>query len=123
MLIIMTSSQLTSTDTQLINRALLAHVELLEAENIQLKAEVQQRVRSQFRLEDVQHDDKLVCFYTSFISISFLAFFEFLGPVVDKLNYWCSKDGERQWFRTRKLDSKNQLFLTLVKLKLNLKVN
>ena len=71
-----TSSQLTSTDTQLINRALLARVELLEAENIQLKAEIQQRVRSQFRLEDVQHDDKLVRFYTGFISISvFLAFF------------------------------------------------
>ena len=118
-----TSSQLTSSDTQVINRALLARIELLEAENTSLKAEIQQQAKSQFRLEDVQHDDKLFRFYTGFISYSvFLAFFEFLGPVVEKLNYWGSKEGERQRQRTRKLDSKNQLFLTLVKLRLNLKV-
>ena len=52
----------------------------------------------------------------------FLAFFEFLGPVVEHLNYWGSKEGVRQRHRPRKLDAKNQLFLTLVKLKLNLKL-
>ena len=41
-------SKLTSLDTQLINRALLARVELIEVENIHLKAEAQQRVKSQF---------------------------------------------------------------------------
>ena len=49
-------------------------------------------------------------------------FFEFLGPVVDHLIYWGSKEGVRQRHRVRKLNPKNQLFLTLVKLKLNLKL-
>lgn len=52
----------------------------------------------------------------------FLTFFEFLGPAVNDLNYWGSKEGQHKRHRTRKLDSMNQLFLTLVKLKLNLKV-
>ena len=118
-----TPQQLSSSDTQVINRALLARIELLEAQNAQLKAETQQQVRSHFRMEDIQDDDKLFRFYTGFVSFSiFLAFFEFLGPVVDKLNYWGSKEGERLRHRSRKLDTKNQLFLTLVKLRLNLKL-
>ena len=84
---------------------------------------MKQRVKSSFGLEEVKDDDKLFRFYTGFISFSvFLAFFEFLGPVVEKLNYWGSTESERKRHRTRKLDSKNQLFLTLVKLKLNLKL-
>lgn len=87
---------------------MLARIELLEAKNTQLTAEAQQRVTTRFRLEDIQSDDKLVRFYTGFVSFSiFLAFFEFLGPVVEKLNYWGSKEGERQRHRSRKLDSKN----------------
>jgi len=38
------------------------------------------------------------------------------------LNYWGDKKGEWQRKRPRKIDPLNQLFLTLVKLKLNLKV-
>ena len=102
---------------------MLARIEVLEAENAQLKTGKQQRVKSQFRLEDVQNDDKMFRFYTGFISFSvFLAFFEFLCPVVEKFNYCGSKEGERQRHHTGKLDSKNQLFLTLVKLRLNLKL-
>ena len=52
----------------------------------------------------------------------FSAFFEFLGPVVHHLNYWGSKEKIRVRSRRRKLDPKNQLFLVLVKLKLNLKL-
>ena len=71
----------------------------------------------------MQHNDKLVRFYTGFVSYAvFLAFFDFLRPVVDHLNYWGSKEGVRQRHWVRKLDTKNQLFLTLVKLKLNLKL-
>ena len=77
-----TSSQLTSSELQLINRALLARVELLEAENKQLKKALNEK-KQYFRLEDIQHDDKLVRFYTGFVSLSvFLAFFQFLAPVV-----------------------------------------
>ena len=104
-----------------LNTALLARIEVLESENICLKS--QPKVMGHFKMEDIQHDDKLVCFYTGFSSFSvFTTFFEFLGPVVEHLHYWGSKEGVRQVYRTRKLDPKNQLFLTLVKLKLNLKL-
>ena len=42
--------------------------------------------------------------------------------MVDHLNHWGSNDGVRTRHRSRKLDAQNQLFLTLVKLKLNLKL-
>ena len=52
----------------------------------------------------------------------YLTFFKFCGPVVNDLNYWGSKEGQRKC-HCYKLDPMNQLFLTLVKLKLNLKVD
>ena len=52
----------------------------------------------------------------------FSVFFEFLGPVVYNLNYWGSKERITKTSRRRKLDPKNQLFLVLVKLKVNLKL-
>ena len=51
----------------------------------------------------------------------FLAFFELLGPAVDHLNFWGSKDGARKRCKLRKIDGKDQLFLVLLRLKLNLK--
>ena len=103
-----------------VNRALLARIEILEAENDQLQSK--SREKHYFRLEDIQHDDKLVCFYTGFVSIMvFNAFFDFLGPVVNHLNYWGEKERITPRQRKRKLDPLNQFFLTLVKLKLNLK--
>ena len=51
----------------------------------------------------------------------YLYLFEFLGPVVEHLNYWGSKEGPRKHYRKRKLNSMNQLFLTLVQLRLNVK--
>ena len=107
----------------LINTALLARIEYLEAENAQLKKECSPTT-AYFRIEQVKRDDLLIRFYTGFITYPyqiFLAFFNFLGPVVHKLNYWGSKEGSRIWNRRRKLDPENQLFMTLVKLRLNLK--
>ena len=52
----------------------------------------------------------------------FLAFFEFLGPAVSELNYWGLKQRAYQRHYDCKLNPMNQLFLTLVKLRLNLKV-
>ena len=61
--------------------------------------------------------------YTGFSSFSILlAFFSFLGPSVHELNYWGSKRGERKRNRPTKLSPLNQLFLTLMKLKLNFPV-
>ena len=42
--------------------------------------------------------------------------------MVNAVNYWGSKEHSHQRHYSRKLDSKNQFFLMLVKLKLNLKV-
>ena len=41
---------------------------------------------------------------------------------MNNLNYRGEKEGDRQWKRRRKIDPENQLFLTLVKLKLSLRL-
>ena len=110
----------------LVNTALLARIEYLEAENDRLKKEGSsaESARTHFRIEQIKHDDSLIKFYTGFISYRILlAFFTFLGPVVHKLNYWGSKkhQGSQVRKRHRKLDAENQLFMLLVKLRLNLK--
>ena len=113
----------TGTSNVLVNSALLARIEVLEAEKQQLETKVSGMTRAYFRVEDIIHDDALVRFYTGFVSFFVLsAFFEFLGPVVNKLNYWGARDSQHQRQRSRKLDAFNQLFLTLVKLRLDLKL-
>eukprot|EP00731_Ephydatia_muelleri_P026308 Em0018g408a len=100
----------------LVNAALLARIEYLEAQNTS-----RNECPPTFRIDQVKHDDRLVRFYTGFITYRiFLAFFNFLGPVVNNLQYWGSKEGARVRNRKRKLDPENQLFLALVKLRLNL---
>lgn len=49
-----------------------------------------------------------------------LAFIDFLGPSVHKLTYWGSSDNRISYRWRKKLDPLNQLFPTLVKLRLNL---
>ena len=112
--------QESSTET-IVHTALLARIEMLESDNIQLKQKSKEK--HFFRIEDIQDDDKKISFYTGFISyMVFSAFFEFLGPAVDNLNFWGSKERVSQRRRSRKLTPKNQLFHTLIKLKLNLKL-
>ena len=50
-----------------------------------------------------------------------VCYFQLLDPAVDHLNYWGSKDGVRKRQRLRRIDGKNQLFLVLLKLNLDLK--
>ena len=101
------------------NEALLKRIKVLEEEK---KGRLSDSTKLPFCIEQIQHDDKLVQFYTGFSSFRlFLAFFELLGPAVDHLNFWGSKDGARKRCKLRKIDGKNQLFLVLLKLKLNLK--
>ena len=107
-----------------VNAGLLSKIELLEAENRRLKASTC-KASQHFRIQQIQSNDRLFRFYTGFISYSvFFAFFKFLGPVVYELEYWSSKRKQRKQRKRRscKLDPINQLFLTLVKLRLNLKV-
>ena len=61
---------------------------------------------SHFRIETIQNDDKMVSFYTGFTSyMVFCAFYEFLGPAVDHLNYWGAKEVQQQRrSRPRKLN-------------------
>ena len=76
-----------------IGTALLAR--FLGAENTQLKAT--QLIRNELCLEGIQHDDKLVRFFTGFTSYVMLtACFEFLGPAVHNLRYWGEKEGTRK---------------------------
>ena len=61
-------------------------------------------------------------FYTGFPSAEiFFAVFDFLGPAVDKLHYW-GTSSTRTGKRHGKLTPKNQFFLTLIRLRLNLRV-
>ena len=105
--------------------ALAARVEVLEAETQALHSVCNKfsKVPTHFCLEQISHSDELVQFYTGFVSHQVLMhFFDFLGPAVNRLSYW----GEKQRKTTRRnkkaLDPLNQFFLTLVKLRLNLRV-
>ena len=114
-----TSYTLSFSKKEVVNRALLARIEFLEAENQKLKDCCDVAQPKHFRLENI---DSLVRFYTGFHSYEiFLAVFDFLGPAVNKLHYWgtvASRSGKRSF----KLDSENQFFLTLIRLRLNARV-
>lgn len=102
----------------LVDKALLSRIELLEAENKDLKSRAMSRKTS---VEDVAGNDDLVKLYTGFTTYSvFLAFYEFLGPSVNELAYRGVSQRAQKRQRRRKLNSLNQLFLTLMKLRLNL---
>lgn len=100
----------------IVNTALVARIEALEAENKALHHKLSSQKPKHFRLENIASNDSLVRFYTGFQSYEILLlFFEFLGPSVNELHYWGSKSttGRR---RRMKLDPLNQLLLTLMKL-------
>ena len=106
--------------------ALSARVELLESQLKSLSSLHGQTKAScrYFRIESISDSDSLIKFYTGFSSFPVLLyFFEFLGTSVNHLKYW--GDNECKTNRRRKslkLDPINQLFLTLVKLRLDLRV-
>ena len=76
--------------------SLFARIELLES---QLKQQPKTINRSYFLIEDIESDDKLVRFYTGFVSYSvFVKSFEYLGPVVENLTYWGSKKTHKKAF-------------------------
>ena len=105
----------------IVHIALVARIETLEAENKTLHRKVSSQKPKNFRLEDIAQNDTLVHFYTGFQSYEILlVFYEFLGPSVSNLQYWGSKSTTGRK-RRMKLDPLNQLFLTLMKLRLNLR--
>ena len=112
-----------SSETQVVvNTALVARIEALETEAHSLCTKLSMKKPLYFRLENIAHSDYLVSFYTGFQSYELLlAFYEFLGPSVHKLTYWGSRTNKSGKRRKMKLDPLNQLFMTLIKLKLDLR--
>ena len=73
-----------------------------------------------FQLSVIVHSDSLVHFYTGFQSYDMLlTFFDFLGPVINHLEYWGSKEKVSRKRKT-KLNPLNQFFVALIKLRLDL---
>ena len=103
-----------------VNTALLACIEALESENATLNKKLHDQKPRFFCIEDISHKDSLIYFYTGFARyVLFLSFFEFLGPEVNELQYKGDQSTKRT--RKRKISPMNQLFMTLIKLRLNLK--
>ena len=103
-----------------VQTGLLSRIELLEARINELTKKSSHKKPVCFGLEIIAEKDMLIRFYTGFQSYEFLmAFYEFLGPSLNKLQYWGTKVADKK--RKIKLDSLNQLFLTLIKLRFNLR--
>ena len=76
---------------------------------------------SKFCIENISRDDKEVIFYTGFPNyICLKACYDYLGPAVNDLKYWGSKDKDAGHGRSRTLSSFNEFFLVLVRLRLGL---
>lgn len=109
-------------DTEvIINTALVARIEMLEAEKKSLMKKLSGQKPKLLRLEEIASNNKLVRFYTGFESYdTLMSFFEFLGDAVNHLQYWGSKPSSKRSRKT-KLNPINQLLLTLMKLRLDLR--
>ena len=115
------STATSSSQQHLVGTALLARIEFLEAQLENLKS-TDHKKSQPFTIDLIKHNDHLVSFYTGFPSFDlFLEFYQFLGPAVDKLHYWRTKPDARKRHCSTKLTPVDQLFMTLVKLRLDLK--
>ena len=107
----------TEQSTIIVHTALLARIEFLEGEVANYRSCLAKKEKEQryFRNESIANNKSLITFYTGFSSYEvFLCFFEFLGPSVHSLNYWGDKAlAKPKGRRKKKVDSINQLFLTL----------
>ena len=115
------SQPLSPMDFQVsVNVALISQIEMLKADNKKLKQQLAEAKQAPFRLECIATSDSLISLYTGFSSYEvLLTFFKFLGPAVNNLQYWGTKPKTRVR-RRMKLNPLNQLFMTLVKLRLDL---
>ena len=99
-----------------------SQIQMLKSQLNKLQGELDEAKRAPFRVECVAHDDTLISLYTGFPSYDvLLSFYKFLGPAVNALTYW-GTSRKTQKKRRMKLDRFNQLFMTLVKLKLDLNI-
>ena len=106
-----------------VNLALVSQIEMLKSENRKLKLKLEEAKQAPFRVECIADNNSLVSLYTGFPSYDvLLSFYKFLGPAVENLQYWGTKPKTKATRRRMKLDPFNQLFTTLVKLKLDLNI-
>ena len=113
-----------SLQQHLVETALLALIEFLEAqlEKQNNEKSTDHKKSQPFSIDQIKHDDHQGSFYTGFPSFAvFLEFYQFLGPAVDKLHYWGIIPDARKQHDSTKLTPMDQLFMTLVKLRLDLK--
>ena len=116
-------------ETQTPSRCLsLKETIALKVENIELKMKIgdleNQCTHSKaFSIEDVKYDDKKMKFYTGLSYEQFICLWRFLGPATINLSRVC-KQSEHTSTKVRgpkrKLSPENELFLTLVRLRLGL---
>lgn len=86
------NQQQSEQQAMVVNTALVARIESLEAENRVLKLKLVFKKPRYFCLEDIAHNYSLVRFYTGFDSYeTLLTFYDFLGPSVNNLTYGGSK--------------------------------
>ena len=100
--------------------------ESLSEENKELRAKMV--VSQNFSVDGIKSNDKWVPFYTGFQSYAvFQAFYQFLLPAAENLNYYCSesaevvKDKKDGHGRKMKMALHDQLFLILVRRRLALR--
>ena len=100
----------------------------LDEENKKLTATVVPVVSLNFSIDGIKDNDKWVSFYTGFQSYAvFQAFYQFLLPAAENLNYYRSesaevvKDKKDGRGRRMKMSLQDQLLLTLVRLRLALR--
>ena len=111
----------TTNVSTLVQDAILPRLQALEQEKEKLVYQLRNE-KQFFGIKSISHSDLLVQLYTGFKSYEhLLLFYEFLGPSVNHLNYWGKKKTTTSRKRKMKLSPLNQLFLTLIKLKLNLR--
>ena len=98
---------------------LLQEITSLKEEVAALKEELNNQ---SFQLENVKDDDSKMLFYTGFQSYrAFESFFHFVGPAVNMLRYSDkSSDDPVKKGRPRILNPSEELFMTLIRLRLGL---
>ena len=94
-------------------QSILTRTNHLETRVLQLEQQLNSQL---FRLSNIADDPQKILFYTGFPDYASLrACFDYLGPAVNKLNYWgsvSSTDGKKSTGRTRSLPPLEEFFFS-----------
>ena len=76
----------------IVNKALLARIEFLEADFVEYQSKLDKQEPWYFCITNIASNDSLIHFFTAFPCYRvFLCIFAFLGPSIHCLNYWGNK--------------------------------